>query len=399
MQRKNNESYLSQIERATSALSIGDIGYKEWAEAIIGESLYSEETLRRCSLFFKKFLERLESEELGNIDKDLLNQLEVKRGDLEREKMKLHQERIELNESYRWQARNELFQERIIEAIKNLDKIEVPQLKNLNNIKVNSTALLCLSDFHAGSTYEIKGLYNEIINKYDFDIMKSRLWKLLNQLENDDLMFDDMTIALCGDFFENILRISSLQKLREPVVDTVIKFSEFLANWIVEVQNQLLVPINIVTVGGNHDEVRLLNSKNKLEGENLSKFVTEFLKLRLKNCKDISVDDYTEVAIKTIRKTNIMFEHGEDKDLSVTLNYFENLYNVTVDEIISGHLHRPESLSIGITDVGDKQITRVGSICGIDPYSKKIRKSARPSAYCAIYDEENGKTWSRNYYL
>ena len=94
-----------------------------------------------------------------------------------------------------------------------------------------------------------------------------------------------------------------------------------------------------------------------------------------------------------------MFEHGEDKDLSVTLNYFENLYNISVDEIIAGHLHRPESLSIGISEIGDKQITRVGSICGIDPYSKKIRKAARPSAYCAIYDDDNGKTWSRNYYL
>lgn len=399
MQRKNNESYLSQIERATTALSIGDIGYKEWAEIIIGESLYSEETLRRCSLFFKKFLERLENEGLGDIDKGLLSQLEEKRGDLEREKMKLHQKKIELNESYRWQARNELFQEQIIEAIKNLDKIEVPQLKNLNSIKVGSTALLCLSDFHAGSTYEIKGLYNEVVNKYDFDIMKARLWELLRKIEDDDLIYDDMVIAICGDCFENILRISSLQKLREPVIDTVIKFSEFMANWIIEVQQQLLIPINIVTIGGNHDNIRPLNSKNQLEGENLTKLVVEFLKLRLKDCTNIKVDDYTEVAVKTIRNVNIMFEHGEDKDLEITMSYFENLYNVTVDEIIAGHLHRPETLTVGISEFGDKQITRVGSICGIDPYAKKIRKSARPSAYFAIYDENNGKTWSRNYYL
>lgn len=400
MQRKNNESYLSFIERASTALSMRDINYKEWSEAIIGDSFYCEETLRRCNLFFKKFLEKLEKEELSNIDKDLIYQLEEKRGELEREKMKLHQEKIELNESYRWQARNELFQERIIEAINKLDKVTVPDIKVLNNkIKSNATALLCLSDFHAGSTYEIKGLYNEIVNKYDFEIMKSRLWELLYKIESDDLFFDDMTIALCGDFFENILRISSLQKLREPVIDTVIKFSEFISNWIVEVQNQLLIPINVVTIGGNHDEIRLLNYKNKLEGENLSKLVTEFLKLRLKDCKNITVDDYTEVAVKTIRNVNIMFEHGEDKDLAVTLNYFENLYNISVDEIIAGHLHRPETLSIGISEIGDKQIIRVGSICGIDPYSKKIRKSARPSAYFAIYDDDNGKTWSRNYYL
>ena len=70
------------------------------------------------------------------------------------------------------------------------------------------------------------------------------------------------------DLFENILRPSSLIKLREPVLDTVINFTEFMANWIVEVQKQFLIPINIVTVGGNHDTQRLLGSKPMFEDEN-----------------------------------------------------------------------------------------------------------------------------------
>ena len=53
-------------------------------------------------------------------------------------------------------------------------------------------------------------------------------------------------------------------------------------------QSQLLVPINVVTVGGNHDDIRPLNSKRQLEGENLSKLVVEFLKLRLKDFETIN---------------------------------------------------------------------------------------------------------------
>lgn len=399
MQRKTNEAYLDYVERVSNALSYGEIGYQEWSRLILGDSLYSDETLRRCSLFLGRFLDKLKQDKLSGLDQGLLEDIENARGDLEREKMKLRQEKLELSESYRWQARNELFQERIVEAIKSLEPLEFHNLKDFSSVKVESTGLLCVSDFHAGSTYEIKGFYNEVVNKYDFEIMKARLWKLLDQIENDDVCYDDLIIAICGDCFENILRISSLQKLREPVVDTVIKFSEFMANWIVEVQNQLLVPINVVTIGGNHDNNRPLNSKNQLEGENLTKFVTEFLKLRLASCPSIDIDDYTDVAIKNIRGMNVMFEHGEDKDLEVTMNYFENLYNISVDEIIAGHLHRPENKSVGIAEVGDRSITRVGSICGIDPYAKKIRSAARPSAYFALYDEDNGKTWSRNYYL
>ena len=93
-----------------------------------------------------------------------------------------------------------------------------------------------------------------------------------------------------------------------------------------------------------------------------------------------------------------MFCHGEDKDLTATMDYFSNLYNVDIDEGYGGHLHRPESKSVGITEVGDRMFTRVGSIVGIDTFAKRIRVSARPSAYVALYTD-NGKTWSRNYYL
>ena len=119
---------------------------------------------------------------------------------------------------------------------------------------------------------------------------------------------------------------------------------------------------------------------------------------RLIDVDCITIDPYQEIAIKNIRGTNVMFCHGEDKDLSATMDYFSNLYNVDIDEGYGGHLHRPENKAIGITEVGDRVFTRVGSIVGIDTFAKKIRVAARPSAYVAIYTD-NGKTWSRNYYL
>lgn len=399
MIEKKDESYLEYAERVTEALSYGSISYKEWAESLIGEQIYSEETLRRCSIFLDAFLKKVKEKELSFKDYNFLNNYYRIKEDIEKEKNKLRQEKLELNEIYRWDARNELFQDRIIEAINNLPSFSKEDLFIFKNEKIGTSALLCVSDFHAGSTYEIKGLYGEIVNKYDFDIMQARMWSIIRKIANEDILYDDMTVAVLGDCFENILRLSSLTKLREPVTDTVIKFSEFLSTWFVELHKVVGVPINIVVVGGNHDISRPLNSKPQFCGENLTKIVVEFLKLRLKDFNDIKVDDYTDVAFKNIKCTNILFQHGEDKDIKNTMNYFENLYNVSVDEIICGHLHRPESKSVGITEVGDRTILRVGSICGMDDYSKRCRCSARPSCYFALYDQDNGKTWSRNYYL
>lgn len=398
IERKGDESYLSFVERATSALSDGLIDYQQWGRAVVGEDLYSEENTRRIAKFFSQFIQNLENDTIEQIDdKDKIAEIKKAMQDLKAERIKLQTANLEYNANARAEARGDLFQERIIEAIDRLEPVKVKRIEITPSS--GQVGLLCLSDFHAGSTYEVKGLYGEIVNKYDFEIMKNRLWRLIGLIEADDIVVDKLIVANLGDFFENILRLSSLTKLREPVVDTVIKFSEFMAQWLVELQKRLDVPIEVVTVGGNHDVQRILGQQPQLEEENLGKIVVEFLKLRLIQCPDIQVNDYTDVAVKTIGPVNVMFVHGEDKDLATTIEYFSNLYSVDVDKIYAGHLHRPESRAIGIAELGDRMIYRVGSICGCDTYSKRLRKSARPSAYFALYEKEQGHTWSKNYYL
>lgn len=395
-------TYLEKAIKVTEEFDNKNLSIKEWVEAILGAeyiNYYSEEYYRRAENIFSLFVKKLNQEELNGLSFDIVKQIKEAKEELEKEKIKLRQEKNELSEKYRYNARTELFEERIIEAINNLPNIKYSLPKDITLPNVSSSGLLCVADFHSGSEYEVKGLYGEVVNKYNFEIMKTRMWYLLSQMEDDDIAYDNLVIAICGDLFENILRPSSLIKLREPVLDTVINFTEFMANWIVEVQKQFLIPINIVTVGGNHDTQRLLGSKPMFEDENLAKLFVHILKLRLKDCEDIYIDDYTDVALKTIRKTNVMFVHGDEKDLSQTMDYFEHLYNVGVDEIIAGHYHSPNSRTIGIAEVGDRTVTNIGSICGIDPYAKKLRVGSRPSAYFALYDENNGKTWQRNYYL
>lgn len=397
IERKGDESYLSFVERATSALSDGLIDCQQWGRAVVGEDLYSEENTRRIAKFFGQFIQNLENDTIKQIDdKDKVAEIKRVIQDLKAERIKLQTANLEYNANARAEARGELFQERIAEAIDRLEPVKV------KHIQVTPTSgkigLLCLSDFHAGSTYEVRGLYGEVVNKYDFEIMKDRLWRLIGMIEADDIVVDKLVVANLGDFFENCLRLSSLTKLREPVVDTVIKFSEFMAVWLVNLQKRLEVPIEVVTVGGNHDINRILGQQPQFEEENLGKIVVEFLKLRLARCEDIQVDDYTDVAVKTIGPMNVMFTHGEDKDLATTIEYFSNLYNVDADEIYAGHLHRPESKSVGVCDIGNRMIYRVGSICGCDPFSKRIRQASRPSVYFAIYSED-GHGWSKDYIL
>ena len=393
--------YLDDIIKATISYDNKEISIQDWVSIVLGEewrNVYSCEYSRRAEKFFSLFINKLDKNEVNNFTEDNLNNIIEREFNLKREKEKVKQEKNRAAEMYRWQARNELYKEKIIEAISNLKPIEVNLNNNYGLTSYGNTALLCLSDFHAGSTFEIKGLHGEIINKYDFEIMKERLCVLANNIINDNFNCENMVIAILGDAFENVLRLSSLTKLREPVLDTVIKYSEFMSQWISSLQKMMNIPIKVICVGGNHDIQRLLGEKPSLEDENLMKIVVEFLKLRLKDFSNIEVADYTDVAVEDIRGTSIMFQHGEDKDLTTTINYFENLYRITIDEIYAGHFHNPENKSIGFSALGDRQINRVGSICGVDTYAKKCRVASRPSAYIALYSDE-GKGWNKTIYL
>lgn len=394
-------TYLQKTKLATENLDAKLIDHQQWVAEVLGEDyrgVYSDEYLRRAAKVFAIFVKNLDDEQIetGDDEAGLRKLLD----DIKAEKLKVQTANLEYNAAQRAEARNDMFHEQLIAAVNRLEPIKSHEpIVWSACCDTKTTALLAVSDFHAGSTFEIKGMYGEVVNVYSWDIMCQRMWSLLDQIEADDLVFDDLTVAILGDCFENIIRDSSLTKLREPVVDTVIRLGEFLANWLIVVSARLNIPINVVTVGGNHDIVRSLSQRPQFEGENLTKIIVEFLKLRLADFDNIEVDDYQDVAIKTIRGTNIMFQHGEDKDLKDTLDYFSNLYNVDCDEIYAGHRHRPESKAIGYADVGDRLLTRVGSIVGVDAFAKKIRVSARPSAYMAMYTDDQGKTWSRNYYL
>lgn len=390
---------LSKAQIATQELEDRVISYQDWAEKVLGSDyrdVFSDEYIRRSAKVFGIFLKHLE--DMGDIKaegemQDMLEQLKA-------ERIKIQTANLEYNAIQRAEARNDLFNEQIIKAIDRLEPIKGtrPQL-SVEPCDKHRTALLAISDLHAGSTFTVKGIYNEIVNEYSYDIMCARLLSIIDKIEADDIVFDDLTVAICGDLVEGILRESSLTKLREPVTDTVIRLAEFLSEWIYQLSIRLEKKVNVVIIGGNHDTVRSLTSRPMFEGENLTKIVVEFIKLRLQDLDWITVDDYQDVAIKNIQGVNVMFQHGEDKDLKTTMDYFSNLYNIDVDEIVAGHLHRGESKTVGITELGDRQLTRVGSIVGTDSYAKQIRASARPSCYIALYEEDNGKTWSRNYYL
>lgn len=401
-QRKDGESYLSFVKRVTEAFNNGILDAEQWSQLILGENLYSEETTRRCAKFFTSFLENLNQDEEKDIDSNCFQDLENIKQDIIKERKKLQTVNLEAQEYYRTLGRQELFNEKIVEAIQNLPQLQV---KNIEvSYPIETTGLLLLADQHYDSNFELKGLFGEVINKYDKEEFKNRMWRLLGMMVNDRFEYDRLIIVSCGDALEGILRMSSLQKLKGNVIDDAIEFAEFMASWLCEAEKQLYVPIEFSIISGNHDVSRMLTTKPEFPEETLAKVIQKIIELRIALAKEnennrcIKVMPYNDVFYKTIYDSNIMVAHGDAGNLNDLIDYYENYYGVEIDTLYGAHLHHSESKSIGVGSMGDREVVRIPSICGTDIYAKKMLKHNRAGAYFALYSEL-GKELNKIYYL
>ena len=397
IQRQTNESFISFCIRATNALKQKEISYQEWVNVLADSDIYSDETLRRVSNVFEKFLQKFIADEISMCDNQELKTLITQQHQqIILEKKKIQTENLQLQEQYRNLARTELLYEQITEAINDLEPIVVKQFQYTK--PVEKTGLLLLADQHFDSNFEIKGVFGEVINYYNKEVFYTRMWNLLAKMDADKFEYDKLVVVCMGDCIEGLIRMTSLQKLRQPVVKSVVQFAEFMSQWLVEASNRLGVPIEFAMVGGNHGISRFLTQKPEFKEENLEYIIHAFIKLRLENEKNITVADYEDIYFTAIHTTNILFAHGENNDLESLMNYCENLYQISIDRCYGAHYHSESSKSVGVADVGSRMIIRVPSLCGTDSYSKSIRKHNRAGCYFAIFSDD-GEELNKIYYL
>ena len=391
-------TYLNKVRLATQNLEDKIIDYQDWAEIVLGpdyRDVYSSEYLRRASKVFSIFLKNAEGQEVESENFGLQELLDVKE-QIIKERKKLQAVNSQAQEYYRTLGRSELLVEQLKESIKELEPIKIQHIVHTN--PTEKVGLLVVADAHYDSNYIVSGLFGETVNAYNRDIFKTRMWSLLAKIDADDLDIDKLKIVFNGDSLEGMLRMSSLTKLRQPVVKSTVEFAEFVSQWIVEVHNRLGVPIDVAFVPGNHTICRYLSQKPEFPEENLEFIIHAFVTMRLEDCNDIKVEPYDDVYFTTVFNENLLFAHGETRDLESLMKYFEDLYNVTIDACYGAHFHSEASKAVGVGNVGSKRVIRVPSICGTDPYARSIQKNNRAGAYFACFDEE-GECFNKIYYL
>lgn len=402
MNRNKNESFISYCQRLTDAVRNREISYYEWGKGVAGENQYGDEYLRRASAVFERFLDKLMAEGTDNItDVDVLQNIKNQQQKLLKERKKLQTENQEYQANLRHDARGEMFNERILEAIESLPKFQLKPIY-AEGLDGKRTGVLCIADAHYGSEIELKSLFGEVVNVYNPEVFKARLKMLAGKIvkDKDKFNYSQLIVFDLGDFIENILRTSSLTKLKIGMVDATIEYAEIMSEWLVELRNALGIPVKYIACGGNHDVARLLSSKKDFPEENMGKVVVELIRLRLKDCDGIVVSPYADCQFENIHGVQVLAYHGDDaKSEAEELNFWENYHDIDIDLLIMGHKHHKDTQGVGYGMYGDKEVVHVNSLVGADTYSKKLRKISKAGAEFLVFEENIGLTWRTTYYL
>lgn len=323
---------------------------------------------------------------------EILDELQEQKLSLQKERYKLQTEKLENNRWIRENARDELIVEKIVDAINNLKPLQIPEvLPIIHNTKGYA---FCFGDEHFGVDFEIRGLYNEILNAYSPEIFEKRMWDLLNKVIEiiDKEQITKLNVFSMGDFSDGILRCGQLMKLKYGVIEGTIKYADFICNWLNELTKYVNVEYQMVH--GNHTELRMLGQpKGTFKEDNTGLFVSEMITTRLNNNPNfIMVKNPTGLIFTNLCGFNILGIHGEVKNMANAIKDFSKTYNTNIDILLAGHLHHSKSEMVGV----NSDVINVPSIIGVDDYSMSLNKTSNSGATLMVIEEGKGKVQEYN---
>lgn len=395
---ENAEKYLWRIGQAKDSGEL-NLGWNEISDLMNKNFVHDESDYKGSCAWRKDFRTTKKFFDAGVFDSlvedGAIRELENKRVELDKERKKLQTDKIEYNRWLREDARDEMILESICSAINALPPLSSHRSRHPAPLLYATSGkeyLLCLADAHYGVEFTLPDLFGNNINAYSPEIFEERMWRLLDEVVSivKEEKISCLNIWELGDGIEGILRLTSqLMKLRYGIIDSTIRYANFLAEWLAELSNYVNIKFQMV-MDSNHCQLRICNAKkNAFPEENMSKIVLAFLKERLKGEKRITIEENpTGFTFDEFCGSYVLGNHGEMKNFANSVNDFERLYNQQIDYVICGHVHHFKAEEVG----KNAEVIACRSLIGGDPYGASLNRVSNAGASMFVFEPGKGKT-------
>ena len=363
-----------------------DRDYSELAKELFGKELASDECRKRM-YGMRHLLEAMEEEQINKVeDNDIIKEIETKKEELIKERMKLQTTKIEYNRNLRKDSRFEMFYENINDA---RDRLPMPVFEELICEEQEGEYVLALADIHYGAFFE------SINNSYSREEVQRRFGKLIAKLKvlihkNE---INKLNIIELGDTIQGMLRLSDVKLNDIPVVDSVVEVSRLIATFLNELSRYTEITYRQV-MASNHSQNRYLGTKaNEMPNEDMERVIGNYIKDLVANNPRVEVvlseRDYDSFELS---KQKILTLHGHQvKNINNAIRDYSMLHRTFYDICFVAHFHGGKQMSVAEGN-GNTEIVVCPSFIGSDPYSDSLKIGSKGMCRLFKIEENQGIT-------
>lgn len=375
--KKKNESEREYHKRLVFGKlvdkTLSDKDYVELSKYVYNKK-YSSDVARRMMYGSKYTL---------SLEEDLINELNIKIIELEKEKIKFQDQKREFKKIARDWARAEHIHDEILKAINNISPIKQLKVNPIYNNDYNKEGLLVISDWHVGIS--ISNYWNE----FNKDILFKRINKLLNKtIEYGKFhKIKKLHVFNIGDLVSGIIHVTTRITNTENIIEQTQLVSETINDLLYKLSQEFEEILFYNTIG-NHDRV-IANKDESISDENFMYLVSWYLKARLKDVDNIKFMENTydkEIIVANICNKKVFGVHGNRDKVKDVAQNLSLMLKIIPSMIVMGHTHHHEENEINGIDVVVNS-----SLSGIDEYAKHLRKTSKPAQKLIIF--ENSEDW------
>lgn len=387
LDRREGESELDYHRRLVYGKlvdrTLADVDYAELSRYAYGQE-YSSDVARRMFYGSNRTLQVLDRErERGALDNGLVEDLERKRIELQKERQRFFDQRSAFNKVVRERAREEELNDIIIRAVSEGTLPELRYEPSYFPSSVNADGndlLMSLNDIHYGACVD------NYWCQYNSDICARMMERYLNKIVSIAKTHhsENCVVWANGDMISGNIHYQIAVANQENLIQQITGVSELIAQFLAELSRHFR-EVKFVSVAGNHSRVD--RKDRAIMQERLDDLVEWYLKARMCEFKNVSVGfgdkiDSTMYAIDVRGKTYIGV-HGDYDPSTQNIQALQTMAQRPVYAVLLGHLHHNATNCVqGI------RIVTAGSFLGMDDYCVSKRIYSQPEQMICVCDAE-----------
>lgn len=382
---ENDEQFIWRLGQYKDS-GLLDMNWDELAD-VINKELDMEDTPFTEAAFRKPYQQAKRFYDAGVFtdmsEDEYLAELRIQRQELEKEKVRMRDERNELKRMLREEARKESYREQIARTISECDvkPLEYDKYKKFDgDAKSSNDLVITFFDVHAGLHVD------NYFNTFNEDVLKQRINKYLDKvLEVQSRHGSKNACVILSELLSGVIhptiRIENNQNLIEQFLTVTNYISEFLAELSYHFKS-----VGVFCCPGNHSRVTP-NKDESLRGENMDLLAIPYLQAKMQNFVNVyfyenEIDQM--IAMFKVRGQMVFAVHGDKTKLDNVVEKLTMYVGIKPDIIYTGHMHT----NAMVTSYNVKVI-QAGTFAGSgDEYTMDKMLRGKPEQVISVINDE-----------